>query len=59
MERLMEGRTTFLITHRLDTLNTCNVIFNMEKGKLKEIITNQNPDVFERKKKELFKAAAL
>lgn len=38
MERLMEGRTTFMITHRLDTLSFCNVILHIENGKLEEII---------------------
>jgi ATP-binding cassette subfamily B protein len=53
MERLMEGRTTFLITHRLDTLKTCNVILHLNKGKLVEIISNSDPEQFENKKKQL------
>jgi ATP-binding cassette subfamily B protein len=52
MERLMEGRTTFLITHRLDTLKACNVILYMEHGMLKEVINNADAEQFERKKKE-------
>ncbi|MEI6948731.1 ABC transporter ATP-binding protein [Paraflavisolibacter sp. H34] len=52
MERLMQGRTTFLITHRLDTLATCNVILHLEGGRLVDLITNKNLAVFERKKKE-------
>ncbi|MGL6268404.1 MAG: ABC transporter ATP-binding protein, partial [Chitinophagaceae bacterium] len=38
MERLMKGRTTFMITHRLDTLSYCNVILHIENGKLREVI---------------------
>lgn len=53
MERLMEGRTTFLITHRLDTLKTCNVILHLERGKLIDIVSNTNPENFETKKKQI------
>jgi ATP-binding cassette, subfamily B, bacterial len=38
MERLMKGRNTFLITHRLDTLQLCNVILHLEHGKIVKII---------------------
>jgi ATP-binding cassette subfamily B protein len=34
MERLMEGRTVFMIAHRLSTLKNCNVLLMIEKGKL-------------------------
>jgi len=34
MERLMRGRTTFLITHRLNTLGHCDTLFQMESGSL-------------------------
>jgi ATP-binding cassette subfamily B protein len=53
MEKLMYGRTTFLITHRLDTLKTCNVILHLEKGKLIEVVNNSNPEQFEVRKKKL------
>jgi len=43
MERLMAGRTTFLITHRLDTLNSCNVILNLEGGQLADVV--RDPDI--------------
>lgn len=39
-ERLMKGRTTFMITHRLDTLKPCNVILHLEKGRLVDIVLN-------------------
>lgn len=34
MERLKERRTVFMITHRLSTLKSCNVLLMLEKGKL-------------------------
>jgi ATP-binding cassette, subfamily B, bacterial len=43
-DRLMEGRTTFLITHRLDTLAQCDVLLHLEQGRLVEIIHNDGAD---------------
>jgi ATP-binding cassette subfamily B protein len=34
MDRLMAGRTTFMIAHRLSTLDNCDVILHLEKGRL-------------------------
>lgn len=34
MERLMQGRTTFIIAHRLNTLERCDTILEMEQGRL-------------------------
>jgi ATP-binding cassette subfamily B protein len=34
MERLMQGRTTFLIAHRLGTLDHCDMVLVMEQGRL-------------------------
>lgn len=34
MERLMRGRTSFMIAHRLATLDICNVRLHLEKGRL-------------------------
>ena len=34
MERLMEGRTTFIIAHRLSTLNHCDCILKIEHGRV-------------------------
>jgi ATP-binding cassette subfamily B protein len=34
MHRLMHGRTTFLIAHRLATLEDCDLILLMEDGRL-------------------------
>jgi ATP-binding cassette subfamily B protein len=55
MERLMKGRTTFLITHRLDSLDACNIILHLEKGRLVEVINN-NPEVLAKKKSSFLSA---
>ncbi|HLD50099.1 MAG TPA: ABC transporter ATP-binding protein, partial [bacterium] len=34
MEKLMQGRTTFMIAHRLSTLEHCDVRLNLENGRL-------------------------
>lgn len=34
MERLMKGRTTFMIAHRLSTLQTCDVLLQLENGQV-------------------------
>ncbi len=34
MERLMEGRTTFMIAHRLSTLEHCDQVVVLEKGRV-------------------------
>jgi ATP-binding cassette, subfamily B, bacterial len=34
MKRLMRGRTSFMIAHRLGTLESCNVLLVLERGKL-------------------------
>ena len=36
MERLMRGRTTFMVAHRLSTLKDCDVILRIENGHLVE-----------------------
>ncbi|HZR65763.1 MAG TPA: ABC transporter ATP-binding protein [Terriglobales bacterium] len=36
-ERLMAGRTTFMIAHRLNTLKSCDLILVLEHGRLVEI----------------------
>ncbi|HSI78523.1 MAG TPA: ABC transporter ATP-binding protein [Lunatimonas sp.] len=53
MEKLMIGRTSFLVTHRLDTIKECDLIIQMEKGKIKEIIENLNSVAIEMKIKAL------
>jgi ATP-binding cassette subfamily B protein len=36
-ERLMEGRTTFMIAHRLHTLKSCDLILVLEHGRLIDV----------------------
>jgi ATP-binding cassette, subfamily B, bacterial len=52
MERLMEGCTTFMITHRLDTLNTCNLILHVEDGELTEVVRDYDVNFLIQKKRE-------
>ena len=33
----MEGRTAFVIAHRLNTIRDCDLLLMLEKGKLKEM----------------------
>jgi len=42
MERLMCGRTTFMIAHRLSTLRNCDLRLHMEKGRLVNANSNVN-----------------
>jgi ATP-binding cassette subfamily B protein len=37
MQRLMHGRTTFMIAHRLSTLDICDVRLQLEHGRMVEI----------------------
>jgi ATP-binding cassette subfamily B protein len=50
MERLMAGRTTFMITHRLDSLNTCNLVLHLEHGKLVDLVRDQDSNFLANKK---------
>jgi ATP-binding cassette, subfamily B, bacterial len=50
MERLMEGRTTFMITHRLDTLGYCDLILHLEEGKIADLVRKNDPDFLVKKK---------
>jgi ATP-binding cassette subfamily B protein len=34
MERLMEGRTTFMIAHRLSTLDICDARLELDAGRI-------------------------
>jgi len=36
-EKLMEGRTTFMIAHRLNTLRSCNLILVLDQGELVDV----------------------
>lgn len=46
-ERLMEGRTTFMIAHRLNTLKSCDLILVLEQGRLVEV-RQCTPDIWSR-----------
>ena len=37
MERLMRGRTTFVIAHRLTTLRHCDILLQMEGGRVASV----------------------
>jgi ATP-binding cassette subfamily B protein len=41
MARLMRGRTTFMIAHRLSTLETCDVRLQVEQGRLVSMTTSR------------------
>jgi ATP-binding cassette subfamily B protein len=53
MERLMQGRTVFMIAHRLSTLENCDVILKVEQGRLAEVVRSggetQLPGLAERR----------
>lgn len=53
MQRLMDGRTTFIITHRLDTLDFCNLIVHIEEGHLVDAVRDHDAG-FMKKKKNAF-----
>lgn len=36
-ERLMSGRTTFMIAHRLSTLKSCDIVLVLDQGRLVEV----------------------
>src|SRR5262249_42136800 len=36
MERLMCGRTTFFISHRLNTLQNCDIVISLENGRFRD-----------------------
>jgi ATP-binding cassette subfamily B protein len=42
IKRLMEGRTTFMITHRLMTLENCDMLLLLERGRL-QVVTSDIP----------------
>ena len=42
MQRLMEGRTTFIIAHRLSTLTHCDARLVIEHGQLPTVIAERS-----------------
>jgi ATP-binding cassette, subfamily B, bacterial len=47
MERLMHGRTTFMIAHRLTTLTNCDVLLKIENGRFCEVTSDVSATVRE------------
>jgi ATP-binding cassette subfamily B protein len=43
MERLMNGRTTIMIAHRLGTLDVCDEAIELEGGRILDIVRNEAP----------------
>jgi len=43
-ERLMSGRTTFMIAHRLGTLKNCDILLVLDQGRLVEIKEGSLPE---------------
>ena len=43
-ERLMSGRTTFMIAHRLGTLKSCDILLVLDQGRLVEIKESSPPE---------------
>jgi len=43
MERLMKGRTTIMIAHRLGTLDGCDAAIEIEGGRILDIAHNDHP----------------
>jgi len=45
MDRLVKGRTTFMIAHRLTTLRDCDVLLVIEDGRLLEMTSDMKKAV--------------
>ena len=45
MERLMQGRTTFMIAHRLTTLENCDLLLLFEDGRLVDVTSDVSATV--------------
>ena len=45
MERLMRGRTTFMIAHRLGTLRNCDVLMRLDHGRIIQVTSQGNAEV--------------
>src|SRR5579872_1070509 len=56
-EKLMQGRTSFMIAHRLSTLKACDMILVLEQGTLADIRGQKTADFPREEVPELFRAA--
>ncbi|OGP73019.1 MAG: xenobiotic-transporting ATPase [Deltaproteobacteria bacterium RBG_16_50_11] len=45
MERLMKGRTTFIISHRLGPLKNCDILIVLEEGKITKSVMDVDREV--------------
>ena len=41
MQNLMQGRTSFLISHRLSPLKDCDIVLRIDQGKLVRVTSPQ------------------
>lgn len=53
MERLMHGRTTFMIAHRLSTLENCDVRLEIEDGRLVAITSDVSKEAYSLRREEV------
>jgi len=58
MDRLMRGRTTFLIAHRLSTLDSCDVLLHMDGGRVQWLAASAAPEERRRMIEALYDASA-
>jgi ATP-binding cassette, subfamily B, bacterial len=56
-EKLMQGRTSFMIAHRLTTLKACDMILVLEQGRLVDIRGQKTADFHHEEIPELLRAA--
>ena len=56
-EKLMQGRTSFMIAHRLSTLKACDMILVLEQGRLADIRGQKTADFHREEIPELLRAA--
>jgi ABC-type multidrug transport system fused ATPase/permease subunit len=45
MQRLVQGRTTFTIAHRLSTLDSTDLLFEVGDGRIRQVRRDVDPHV--------------
>jgi ATP-binding cassette subfamily B protein len=53
MAKLMEGRTTFMIAHRVQTLRQCDVVLVLDRGRLTEVRHEETEEFIQQYETEL------